>query len=1531
MNYHYVSGSFQIVSTGDPSENESEDSTALVDPSNVLKRRLTLPLASPLRKTQTDYATKMEREAFDKISQWKTKFASKLEDILRKGADQETEEKNKQVKKSIVLDIPLNLSQEQLQNLKKNMINELKQKSSQGDVKEILLTPKESRRFKPKIKKYPSNVADEFKQISTSDVHKEKKLDPSELLERLHYLQRQTRRDEPTSSVARGFDGISDAREKIAELLHWHDQERNNLQREMETLLAVEKPSSSSSSSLPQMSIEKESLEKVFLSLQAVTDTIFRETISRLKGTIDNGIVTGGKHKDEIPSKKVDKVEKSHQVVDDKLVRDAICQTSPSQIPVPVKRNRSPKARSSSKGFKSTEGKDMTSKGHVPNHVHTTSIGEHFCHKETCVGVEDDTESSLYTAEESSAHSCECDFASEGNSPSEKELSTSDSYGNKYWMLSCSTTTGELESSSSTMKSLESDAIESKKRRKKIGQFPYDSSDEETGEAEVSDACSEIADLLGVYRVYNLNNDRDGELTRPQAPEPMTYEERDAFEKVRRQKIQLKSNKRKIREFKSKNKRLKEQVKQLEIQQREWREDFLIKDNRISDLKREVDHLSFVMQKYKKALEDKSNIIKHKEKQIIQLLQSESDDSGDRSREMERQLKKALDDNIRLQLKLNNKGDGGEPVFSYENTSSSEFQANLESAYRRTSELEQELKESKMKLSKYIAEKESIFGENDGNDIVDELKEIINQKDKKIKELRNQHNEEVQELTQEISVVMTERDRLVQELSEIRPLKESENLEKNNLALKEEIRQLAKALADAEAKCKEKAEGNGMSVFLEQTQDHPVTDGREQELKLLKTAVEGYKLMIQRLLGCKGIGNQKEENLEYQEKLGTMARLAYERCERLESELKEAVAAKDNETVKLQETEIRLQKADKQLQNINNLVYTSQSGSLEELKNKLQMLEEENFQLKKQITPASERANGATFLIEITELQAKLAQSDLEIKELQHKLNDAEARLRQARTATALEAGASSFSNYAFTDKKYDSLAQRYKRQWDEEAELHQQELDEMRGVYRNQAPPPSREKEVYKLRQDLKTIKEALDDIVKGQGRTKSDLHNELERVLEEKEKEMVRQESIYKQMMETREKLFSELLNEKNQIIQMLKDQSHKEVNPDLQSDVIAKKIKALMEKDLTPKLDELKIQMESVITKSDEMVQSDMVSDALKKNDSKMTQIEKSTEETWSKVKDELAELKDFTFEMADAIEKDIFSSHEQFLDFVKCTSDDIIKCVTDEGHVTRKSVLDQLQATRQSRDATKFEEFYNSLDTFGKRNSRELRQARRDVLLAAEAVTNTADELHHLKTALETKFSVNDVVNKDELARRIQLINTQEEVKELRKTVSDAQLAAEALQKMEQEYAEKAKSIESNLLMKEMKFVDLVNTDQGGNDGVRRNPLFSSQDDERLRDTFYSSASSSGEMQGPSRVEDDHRRGYNSLISQTLPSRDYVTLRERLQKKAKEKLISEGKYARSSDDIFLSVLFIFLIVYHVKMCSAYHLKSSHSLFF
>ncbi|KAK3733254.1 hypothetical protein QZH41_011097, partial [Actinostola sp. cb2023] len=1552
---------------GDHSEVDSEDSSDYIDPAKFWKdkmsshgcmRRTTLATASPLREVH-DYATQIERDAFLKISKWKTHFASKLEDVL--GKVSHPDGKDEQAR-PVVVDVPMRLSNEELGNLKGNMMTELRRKSDTGEVKDSLnhIKPNAAKSSSAKLRSDPKDlegeVVDEIKRLSVSDLNDDQETGPLKLLQRL-YTQSVTEGCENPSIC---FDNIDMSREKVAELLQWHDKEREHLLQEMKIIHTTEGSPSTSSSKSSTVVVDSASLEKVFLSLQVMMDSIFKETISRLKGTIEGQISSEEKH---------GKRKTSTEGARDKSTVKNAKKTSfqrhaiprPSRIPVPtgqITKTTKPRESKSNEN-KATVDNQLSSTSHVsylPSHVHTTSIVDHICHQDTCAGFEEETDSSSYTSE--SIPYCECDSGSEEISTTNSEklvtteetITSSGSYDEKEQRHGSTTSTEETDSgpasSSCTYqaKSQEADTTDSKEKER--GDF--DSSEEENGEEfgdEESDACSEIADLLGVYQVYNLKNDRENE--RPQAPEPMTYQEKDALDKVKKQKTQLKDCKRKFRELKAKNKRVKEARRQMELQQEDWREEFVQKDHRISELKREVERKSIVMEKFKRALEEKSNIIKQKDRQIMKLLQSGDIDGprvksrDTRLQDLAKRLKRALNENVRLQLAQSKKGNNKEESsLSSDNTLVLEFQAKLSIASERAFELERELQESKEKISKLIAENEIINSRKaTARDMEDEsnesLKAIIHEKDKIMKDIEIRQGKVVQELTEKLCEVMAERDSLTHVNSRLTPLLQ---LEKSNQTLKEQIAQLQKALEDGEARYTEKAEAAELSVSSLNNKLHQyetqqltatssVAGEKENEMTLLKASLDAYQILTQRLIEQRNTGVQDEmQAMQYEKKLGTITHLAHEDHEHLESVLKKAMSAKDAEAARHQVTLIKLQKANQRLQDINTMVAMATTNkTVADMKKKQEALEDENSTLKTHLKAEQDKDRNSSILIEITELQAKLSQRDLQIQELRRELEEAVKRLQKQTRKGKVPAVEfqqlpsernSKFSNYSLTNKKYDSLAQRYTRQWKEEAELHQQELDELRGVS-SELPGPlsNHDEEISNLGKDLKSMKHALDGFMTSHSEHKTDMQDELTKKLEVKVKEMERQDSLYKQMIETREKLYTEVLKEKNHIIKILTETNNKHEDLVVHVDAIETSIKNTIEENMTQRMDELKIQIDN-IPKHTKTVQETLpygvVADALKMNESAVKRLEDCTEETWNKIKQELGDLKEFTFEMADAIEKDLYSSQEQLIDFVKCNSDDVIRCVRDESHVVKKSVLERLQAQQecltnamQNQYESRIEDFSNSLDMFGRRNSNDLQQARRDVLLAAEAVTNTADELHHIKASLLDKLPVNEALNKDEVTRRRQMIETQEEVHELRKTASEAQESAKTLQKMEQEYSEKAKNFETSLMMRELQLLDLATPARRTSseratvsivDSLGRRARLVSQEGDRLRDDMSNIArlqqsSSSGELQRSNRMADDHRRSYHSLY-QTPPSRDYdgLTLRERLQKRARARVIA-----------------------------------------
>ena len=98
------------------------------------ERRATIASDSPLTDIPK-YASEIEQQAFSRIKQWKNSFALKLNNVLGERFQEmvaKKEEESSQKKKPKVLNVPMNLSDQEIGQLRNKILLELKQKSAGG-------------------------------------------------------------------------------------------------------------------------------------------------------------------------------------------------------------------------------------------------------------------------------------------------------------------------------------------------------------------------------------------------------------------------------------------------------------------------------------------------------------------------------------------------------------------------------------------------------------------------------------------------------------------------------------------------------------------------------------------------------------------------------------------------------------------------------------------------------------------------------------------------------------------------------------------------------------------------------------------------------------------------------------------------------------------------------------------------------------------------------------------------------------------------------------------------------------------------------------------------------------------------------------------------------------------------------------------------------------------------------------------------------------------------------------------------------
>ena len=104
------------------------------------ERRATIASDSPLTDIPK-YASEIEQQAFSRIKQWKNSFALKLNNVLGERFQEmvaKKEEESSRKKKPKVLNVPMNLSGQEIGQLRNKILLELKQKSAGGGSHETL-------------------------------------------------------------------------------------------------------------------------------------------------------------------------------------------------------------------------------------------------------------------------------------------------------------------------------------------------------------------------------------------------------------------------------------------------------------------------------------------------------------------------------------------------------------------------------------------------------------------------------------------------------------------------------------------------------------------------------------------------------------------------------------------------------------------------------------------------------------------------------------------------------------------------------------------------------------------------------------------------------------------------------------------------------------------------------------------------------------------------------------------------------------------------------------------------------------------------------------------------------------------------------------------------------------------------------------------------------------------------------------------------------------------------------------------------
>ncbi|XP_031564575.1 uncharacterized protein LOC116299977 [Actinia tenebrosa] len=1412
-------------------------------------RRVTLATASPAREAQ-NYATDIEREAFNKISQWKTDFAVKLEDVLSKGIEQKTEDKQQ---KPLVVNVPMNLSDIELRGLKGDLLSELRRKSN-ADARG---TTAASKRTSPVV--YHSRSPDAKKEVAQ---------DANALSSNAHF-------ENPPVQL----DNIAITKDKIIELLQWHDRERERLLLEMKKMQVsreyLETPSASA-----QVVLESTGLESVFCSLQIIMDSIFKETILRLRGQLDSDSLEGKKSDERdvgrseqqsrvgrfSPTKEKEKERQkkakmagkrtqgfaaSQQAELEKQSTFAKKKTHESRIlesmndkntgentgtktnQVKISSGTQDKPRS----HQATHKKETGAKSSSLVHVHTASFAEHMCHQDTCAGM----------AEESSANSCECDSASDEMETTESEdeddettgISGTDlgeHYDSSEFLFdnlagyrpevlpgksstndtdvipTSSTSIPRVNSSSSPLTSRDS-SVSDKAEKDSLSSEELD--EEERGDEldfEESDACSEIADLLGVYQVYNASNEHDNEvLSRPHAPELMTYEEKDMKDKMNRQRIRLNGYKRIVHGFKTKNKRLKEEQLHLRRQIHELHDRCAKKEARITELKHEIEP---AMKGYRKALEVGTNIIGMKEKQMLKMVEPEAD-------------------------------------------------------------YEQTVQEARW---------ETYDGESKKY-----LKTIIRDKEKAIQELVSQHEKTFQDLTNKIYKVMSERDELKDENSRLKSISRAEEFERKKKKLEAQVVRLEKALKEALIKHEEKDRVNQSIISSLQKKLHETKTKHDEDSRLLYETQRSFEEL--KTSSSSTMEEQENEILTLKASVDAFQNLlmrvteetseASQRQNRptpadhdfMKAALKEAVDAREDETRRHLQTQAKLDEANERMKKIDSIFKgTTPENMIENMKKQLESLQNENYKLKSHLQRKQE---SGSILIQVSELQTKLAQRDRELKQLKEEgIRQREEKNRLLTQLAELSrdrpaAGQGKIVEFTHEDSSGGnlSLAERCTRQWKEDTELEQQELDELRGKT-SAFQSPTDYKNIIRLRKDVNDIKSAFEGFIRTQSRDRNIEQDEFKQKLELKAKrDMEKQESFYKQIIETKEKAYAEVLKEKDIMIQILNESKNLDQSK-MVSEAVGTIIKDVIERGVSRKMEDLRKSIEMISRPPQSEIIHEVISDLLKMNQKATNRLEDCTERAWVNVKEDIDELKDFTFKMTDAIEKHFYSTHEHLLN---SSIEEVIKHVKNESKGVRKSFLDGMQAHYErlveeikkqgTSGLARYDRLQSTIDGQNRSNMREFHQARRDVLLAAEAVSNSAEELYQIKKTLTQEFLPTEAG---------QMVKKEDEATQAAKKLNNPFEGGKTLEQLAEDYPSKASTSSTEEQHKGLSVT-----------GKTTYSLNTTAELANLEGAILSDSFSS--MNG----EDPRHTYQHTPLFHTPPSRDSdgLSLRERLQQRKK----------------------------------------------
>lgn len=258
-NYRYIL--YQNVSSAsDDDQSTTVEAAVKLWKTKEAGRRATVASMSPLT-DMPKYASEIEQQAFRKIKKWKDSFALKLNNVLGERFQEmaaKREEELARKKKPKVLNVPMNLSDKEMGQLRNNLLLELKRKSSGGAAHDVSLAneyvppppPLPIPRVKfPRRASSNQNPADlraqMMKELSSrvscvvSDEEELHCYKPSSLVPDLAKTSLQTKHQKVVY-IPRGMASKTLDPDSIRDLLSWHEAERKRLKAELEGLPQAE-------------------------------------------------------------------------------------------------------------------------------------------------------------------------------------------------------------------------------------------------------------------------------------------------------------------------------------------------------------------------------------------------------------------------------------------------------------------------------------------------------------------------------------------------------------------------------------------------------------------------------------------------------------------------------------------------------------------------------------------------------------------------------------------------------------------------------------------------------------------------------------------------------------------------------------------------------------------------------------------------------------------------------------------------------------------------------------------------------------------------------------------------------------------------------------------------------------------------------------------------------------------------------------------------------------------------------------------